>query len=77
VINTILLVEDNPDDQFLIKRALNKRALNKTNLVGVWSKSVEKIAGRNSSGLRTTQHSYPHTSTVCEYTQLVVSVQLV
>ena len=70
--NTILLVEDNLDDQFLIKRALNK-----TQLIGVWSKLTEKTADCNSLNLRAVQLSYPYVPTVCNPNQLVVSVQLV
>lgn len=75
--NTILLVEDNPDDQFLIKRALNKRFLNKINLVGVWSKPVEKAAECNSSSLNKVDLSYSPVPLVCEHTELVVSVEVV
>lgn|GEM_PF-1464798 len=70
--NTILLVEDNLDDQFLIKRALNK-----TQLIRVWSKLTEKTVDCNSLNLRAVQLSYPYVPTVCNPTQLVVSVQLV
>lgn len=70
--NTILLVEDNLDDQFLIKRALNK-----TQLIGVWSKLTEKTVDCNSFKLRAVQLSYPYVPTVRKPTQLVVSVQLV
>ncbi|HEY9665747.1 MAG TPA: response regulator [Coleofasciculaceae cyanobacterium] len=74
---TILLVENNPDDQFLIQRALNKRALNQTNLVGVWSKPIEKIAQCNSPSLNKLESSYPSVLSVCEHAELVVSVELV
>ncbi|AFZ19701.1 response regulator [Allocoleopsis franciscana] len=65
---TILLVEDNPDDQFLIQRALNKRLLNKVNLVAAWSKPVEKTANYNSSSLNKIDLSYPPSSSVGEGT---------
>lgn len=75
--NTVLLVEDNPDDQFLIKRALNKRLLNKSNLVGLWSKSADKKLECNSSSLNNVDLSYPFIPTVDEYTELIVSVEVV
>ena len=75
--DTVLLVEDNPDDQFLIKRALNKRLLNKTNLVGLWSKSVDKKVECNSSSLNNVDLSYLSVPTVVEYTELIVSVEVV
>lgn len=74
---TILLVENNPDDQFLIQRALNKRALNQTNLVGVWSKPVEKIPQCNSPSLNKPELSYAPVPPVGESAELVVSVQIV
>lgn len=75
--STILLVEDNPDDQFLIQRALNKRLLNKVNLVAAWSKSVEKTTNYHSSALNKIDLSYPPISSVSEGTELGVSVELV
>lgn len=75
--NTILLVEDNPDDQFLIQRALNKRLLNQANLVGVWSQSGEKTPDFNSSSLNKVDLSYPPIPPIGERTELVVSVELV
>lgn len=75
--NTILLVEDNPDDQFLIQRALNKRLLNKVNLVGNWSKLVEKMADSHSSNLNKVDLSYTHIPSVGEYAELAVSIELV
>jgi CheY-like chemotaxis protein len=75
--NTVLLVEDNLDDQFLIKRALNKRLLNKTNLVGLWSKSVDKTVECSSSRLNNVDLSYPSIPTVDQYTELIVSVEVV
>lgn len=75
--STILLVEDNPDDQFLIQRALNKRLLNKVNLFAAWSKPMEKTANYNSSSLNKIDLSYPHSSSVGEGTELDVSVECV
>jgi len=75
--NTILLVEDNPDDQFLIQRALNQRLLNKTNLVGVWSKSIKKTAECNSSSFNNVDLSYPPVPPVAQHAELAVSVELV
>lgn len=75
--NTVLLVEDNLDDQFLIKRALNKRLLNKNNLVGLWSKSADKKVECNSSSLNDLDLSYLSIPTVDEYSELIVSVEVV
>lgn len=74
---TILLVEDNPDDQFLIQRALNKRLLNKVNLVGNWSKFVENKVGYNPSGLNKKDLHYSYEPSVNEDTELAVSIELV
>jgi len=73
--NTILLVEDNPDDRFLIKRALSHRALNQTNLVGVWSKPVEKTAQSHFLSLKALQLSHSSRPSVCDRTELIVCVQ--
>ena len=75
--NTILLVEENSDDQFLIKRALNKRFINKSNLVGLWSKSVDKTPECYSSSLKNLDLSYPTAPPVRENPELVVSVEVV
>jgi CheY-like chemotaxis protein len=75
--SNILLVEDNPDDQFLIQRALNKRLLNKVNLFAAWSKPMEKTANYNSSSLNKIDLSYPPISSVGEGTELGISVKLV
>ena len=75
--STILLVEDNPDDQFLIQRALNKRLLNKVNLFAAWSKPMEKTANYNSSSLNRIDLYYPPISSVGEGTELGTSVKLV
>lgn len=71
----ILLVEDNPDDRFLIKRALSYRALNQANLVGVWSKLGEQKAQCNSPSLRTLQLSYSPKPTVSDRTESIISIQ--
>lgn len=73
---TILLVENNPDDQFLIQRALNKRALNQTNLVSKWLKPAEKIAQCNCSSLNKPELSYASVTPVGKSTELIVSVQI-
>lgn len=75
--NTILLVEDNPDDQFLIQRVLKKRILNKANLVGIWSKSVKKTTDCNSSSLNKIDLYYNYVPSVDERTELAVSIELV
>ena len=75
--NTVLLVEDNPDDRFLIKRALNKRLLNKTNLVGLWSKSIDKKVECNSPSLNNIDLSYASVPPVGEYPELIVCVEVV
>jgi CheY-like chemotaxis protein len=75
--HTILLVEDNPDDQFLIKRALNPRILNQTNIVAVWSKPAEKILQCNFSTLKKTPLVYPPAPFIRQRAELVVSVELV
>ncbi|MEW6496539.1 MAG: response regulator [Cyanobacteriota bacterium] len=73
--NTILLIEENPDDQFLIKRALNKRFLNQSHLVGMWSKPTEDTASCISS-VNNVELSYPPASAVCQQDELVVSVEV-
>ncbi len=75
--NTILLVEENSDDQFLIKRALDQRFLNKTNLVGEWSSSVKNTAKCHSSTLNQIDLSYPTLSPVSQYPKLAVAVEVV
>jgi CheY-like chemotaxis protein len=75
--NTILLVEENSDDQFLIKRALDKRFLNKSHLVGLWSKSVTKTAECHPLNLNQVNLSYPTAPPVRENPELVVSVKVV
>ncbi|HEY9671401.1 MAG TPA: response regulator [Waterburya sp.] len=75
--HTILLVEDNPDDQFLIKRALNPRILNQSNLVPVWSKPAEKTLGCNFSSLKKTPLVSPPVPFICQQAELAVSVELV
>lgn len=75
--NTILLVEDNPDDQFLIKRALNQRLLNQANLVGTWTNTLEKTTIYSSSKLNKIDLFYPDVPPVFEHIELVVSVEVV
>lgn len=75
--NTILLVEDNPDDQFLIKRALNPRILNQNNIVAVWAKPAEKILQCNFSSSKKTPLAYPPAPFICQGAELVVSVEVV
>lgn len=75
--NTILLVEENSDDQFLIKRALDKRFINKSSLVGMWSKPVDKTPECYSSSFKNLDLSYPTAPPIRENTELVVSVEVV
>jgi CheY-like chemotaxis protein len=75
--NTILLVEDNLDDQFLIQRALNKRLLNKVNLVGNWSKSLVKTVDCNSLNLNKLDFCYPDISSFEKGRELAVVIEVV
>lgn len=75
--SNILLVEDNPDDQFLIQRALNKRLLNKVNLFAAWSKPMEKTANYNSYNLNKIDLCYTHIPPFGKGTELNVSVELI
>lgn len=74
--NTILLIEENPADQFLIKRALNKRFLNQSHLVGMWSKPTQKTANCHSS-VNDVELSYPLATSVGQQDELVVSIDVV
>ncbi|HEY9612919.1 response regulator [Allocoleopsis sp.] len=75
--HTILLVEENSDDQFLIKRALDQRFLNKTNLIGEWSSSVKNTAECRPSNLNQIDLYYPILSPVSQYSTLAVAVEVV
>jgi CheY-like chemotaxis protein len=75
--NIILLVEENPDDQFLIKRALHPRFLNQTNLVGTWKKPVEQRGNCNAASTNSAELSYISTPPINHSNKLDVSVEIV